>query len=96
MGLVVLHPTFGCPPTNGYFELWLTLTKLTFTGCKFHLKTWKVNTFNKEAIMCIFWSGALELTKKNVGRDYEYLKKVGEKTLYEMKCVHINYGRHDF
>jgi hypothetical protein len=46
--------------------------------------------------MCIFWSGALELTKKNVGRDYEYLKKVGEKTLYEMKCVHINYGRHDF
>jgi len=28
------------------------------------LKTWKVNTFNKEAIMSIFWNVALELTKK--------------------------------
>jgi hypothetical protein len=52
------------------------------------LKTWKVNTFNKEAIMCIFWSGTLELTKKYIGRLYEYLKKVGEKTLYEMKCAY--------
>jgi len=27
------------------------------------LKTWKANTFNKEAIMCIVWSGSMELTK---------------------------------
>jgi hypothetical protein len=40
------------------------------------------------------WNIAID--KKNVGRVYEYLKKVGEKTLYEMKCIHINYGRHDF
>jgi hypothetical protein len=40
------------------------------------------------------WS--IGIDKKNVGRAYEYFTKVGEKTLYEMKCVHINYGRYDF
>ncbi len=40
------------------------------------------------------WNIAID--KKNVGRVYEYLKNVGERTLYEMKCVHINYGRRDF
>jgi hypothetical protein len=34
--------------------------------------------------------------KKNARRIDEYLKKLGEKTSDEMKCVHINYRRHHF
>jgi len=61
------------------------------------LKTWKANTFNKEAIICIVWSGTMELTQKINGRRVdEYLKKLGEKTSYEMKCVHTNYRRNHF
>jgi hypothetical protein len=46
-------------------------------------------------VYCLEWNHGID-QKINVRRVDEYLKKLGEKTSYEMKCVHINYRRHHF